>query len=414
VPGDAAQATVDVLDSTRVKLVGVRPAAEVAPLVGPRRFLHSGPPIALDELPGPTRGAVAGALVFEGEARDVREAEAILERGEVELVPCQDAGAGGAIAGIVSPRMPVVVVESDRGTVTFSPLNEGMGRALRFGANGDETLRRLAWLRDVFAPLLDRAIGTVDVELTELQAEGLRRGDECHNRTVATSTALLLRIAPALYRVARDLDAADRVLADAQANPHFFVPFSIAAAKAIADAAHGIPGSPIVTGSGGNGVRYGIRVSGLGDRWLTAPAPRAQPKLFPGFEPGDAQPTLGDSLVIETVGLGAFALAAAPAVCAYIGGTPAETSALVTEMRAVSAGTSSRFLIPFESFAGAPLGIDVSLVAETGIEPLTNTGLAHRRPGVGQVGAGLTRLPLAPFREAASLLARAGAESSRA
>ena len=232
-------------------VTGVRPAGEVISQVGPRRYLHSGPPLSHQELPGATRGAVVGALLWEGEARTPEEAEAMLAAGEVALTPAQEASAGGAVAGVISPGMPVVVAESSRGTRAFSPLNEGPGRALRFGNSDERVLRRLTWLRETLAPLLNAALAEEPICLTELQAEGLRRGDECHNRGVATSALLLLRLTAAVYRAAPSLAEAEAVLADARANPHFFVPFSIAAAKALVDAAHGVSGSPVVTASGG-------------------------------------------------------------------------------------------------------------------------------------------------------------------
>lgn len=400
----ASRTAAELLDRTTVRLIGIAPAREVTPQVTRRRFLHAGPPLHLSELPGPMRGAVLCGLLFEGEARDIQQATAILDRGEVELAPCQDAGGAGAVAGVVTPGMPVVVVEADGGGTSFSPLNEGTGRALRFGAHDQQTLARLAWLRDVLAPILDRAIRRTKVEITELQEEGLRRGDECHNRTVATSTTLLLRLVPALLRSASELDDLDAVLRFAHQNPHFFVPFSMAAAKALADRAHDIPDCPVVTGMGANGVRVAVRVSGTGDRWFTAPAPMARPRLFPGFRLADVQPVMGDSLIIEAVGLGACALSAAPAICSYIGGTPAETSEVVARMRQITATTSTRFLIPYEGFRGTPLGIDVMRVSSAKIAPVSNTGLAHRRPGIGQVGAGLAWLPLPPFEAAARAL----------
>jgi hypothetical protein len=402
---DPAEATTALLDGTTVEVVGILPAGEVCPAVGRRRYLHAGPPLEGDPLPGPMHGALLGALVFEDEARDLPEAAAIVAAGEVDLSPCHDAGAVGAMAGIVTPRMPVVVTRASSGTFAFSPVNEGLGTALRFGSNDEETLDRLAWIRDVMAPLLDRALrlgGPVD--LTELQAEGLRRGDECHNRNVASTTGLLMRLAPWVIRGAKESEEAAKVLERASSNPHFFLPFSMAAGKAIADSAHGIDGSPIVTAMSGNGHRLGVRVSGCGDRWFFGPAPLGTPKLFPGFTIEDAQPTMGDSFITETVGLGAFALSASPAISSFVGGDPRRSPEIVGEMRSICAGTSTRFLLPFEAFRGTPLGIDVHRVADTGTAPLTNNGLAHREPGKGQVGAGLTRLPLQPFTAASTML----------
>jgi hypothetical protein len=403
----AIEMTLEALDTTSVRLAGVRAAGEVIPDVGPRRFLHSGPPVELEEAPAPMRGAIMGGLVLEEEAESIADAATILESGEVELVPCHDAGAVGAMAGIVTPRMPLVVAESEDGLHrAFAPLNEGLGRALRFGSHDDATLARLRWMSTTAGPVLDAAIGeTGAIDLTELVAEGLRRGDECHNRNVATTANLVALLAPAAIRVASRADAAD-VLAHAAQNRHFGLSFSISVAKVLADAASHVPGSPIVTAVAGNGVRLGIRVSGTGDRWFTAPAPIGEARFFVGFDREDAQPLMGDSMITETAGFGCFAITAAPAIVSFVGGTVAEAGALVEAMRGICAGTSSRFRIPSSEFAGTPLGIDVHRVAESRTAPVVDNGISHREAGVGQVGAGLTRLPLEPFLEASEALRR--------
>jgi hypothetical protein len=252
--------------------------------------------------------------------------------------------------------------------------------------------------------VLDAAIGELGgIDLTELIAEGLRRGDECHNRNVATTANLVATLAPAAIRVA-SRDSAATVLAYAAQNRHFGLSFSISAAKALADAASHVPGSPIVTAIAGNGVRVGIRVSGTGNRWFTAPAPIGEARFFEGFDRADAQPLMGDSMITEAAGFGCFALTAAPAIVSFVGGTVAETAALVEEMRTICAGTSSRFTIPPAEFAGTPLGIDVHRVAESRTAPMVDNGISHRKAGIGQVGAGLTRLPLGPFLAASEQL----------
>jgi hypothetical protein len=410
---DSPQAVTDeavrLLDGVEVHLAGVRLARDVVPGVGPRRFLHSGPPITLDELPGPMRGAIAGALILEGEAAGAAEAEAIIAAGEVELSPCHDAGGVGAMAGIVSPSTAVAVVESPAGE-RFSPLNEGLGRVLRMGAYDDDVIAQLRWLRDVAAPALDAAIQASEpIELIGLVAEALRRGDECHNRNVALSALLITRLAPALARTGRDPEDVARTLEYARDNPHFALPFGIGAGKALTDAAHGVAGSPIVTAMAGNGRRIGIRVSGLGDRWFTAPAPLGRARFFKGFSAGDATPAMGDSMIAEVAGFGAFAITAAPAITSFIGGTVAEGRDLVDQMRTICAGTSSRLLIPPDDYRGTPLGIDVHRVADTGIAPQVDNGMAHRDAGVGQVGAGITRFPVEPFAEASAALRAMGA-----
>ncbi|WP_455359641.1 oxamate carbamoyltransferase subunit AllG family protein [Streptomyces sp. SYSU K21746] len=383
----------------------VRRAADVTDAVGPRSFLHAGPPLGQDDLVGPMRGAVLGALVLEGEAEDLRAAAKLLDSGEVSLAPCHSAGGVGAMAGIVSPSIPVVVVEGVDGRTAFAPLNEGLGEALRFGSTNERVMTRLRWMSDALAPVLDDALGILEgVDVVTMQAEGLRRGDECHNRNVASTAALLARLAPAVVRVAPDTATAVSVLEFLSGNPHTFLSFSMAAAKAIGDAAHAAGDTPgLVTAMCANGRRLGLRVSGVGG-WVTAPAPTGQPKLFAGYTVEDACPAMGDSFITETVGIGAFALTAAPAISSFIGGRPEEAAELVGAMRRICRGRSERFLVPSDGFTGTPVGIDVELVHRTGIAPVVNNGFAHREPGVGQVGAGITQLPIAPFLEARDAL----------
>ena len=400
----AAMTAVEALDSTRVTATGVRSAAEVTGAVGERQYLHAGPPLGAGGVVGPLRGALIGALMLEDEADSPEAAAGILDGGGLELASCHDNNGVGAMAGVVTPSMPVVVMETDQGSRAFSPLNEGLGRALRFGSYDPETLQRLRWMSAVAGPVLDAAIGAIGgLDMVDLWAEGLRRGDECHNRNVASSAAVLARLAPAIVTEADRRDAVD-VLSYVAANPHFFLAFSIAAAKAVSDVVHRTGDAGVVTAMSSNGTSLGIRVSGAGDRWFLTGSLIGEPKLFEGYEPADASPVLGDSFIAETVGLGAFALSASPAIVSFVGGDPLTASARVEELRGICRGASSRFLIPAEGFRGTPIGIDVHKVADTGIAPLANAGLAHREPGRGQVGACLLRLPLLPFTEAAAFL----------
>ncbi|MFE3022390.1 DUF1116 domain-containing protein [Streptomyces sp. NPDC059256] len=385
---------------------GVRRAGDVMNAVGPRRFLHAGPPLEQDELVGPMRGAVLGALVLEGEAPDLRGAEELLDSGAVSLAPCHSANAVGAMAGVISPSIPVVQVEGADARTAFAPLNEGLGEALRFGSTSDRVIARLRWMSDVLAPTLDAALTAAGgMDIIALQAEGLRRGDECHNRNVASTAALLAQLAPAVVRNTPDAQTAASVLEFLAGNPHTFLAFSMAAGKVVGDAAHAVQDTPgLVTAICANGRRLGLRVSGI-DGWITAPAPTGQPKVFSGFTIADACPAMGDSFMTETIGLGAFALTAAPAISSFVGGTHEEAVEVVHAMRQICRGSSNRFLIPSDNFAGTPVGIDVDLVCETGITPIVNNGFAHRQPGIGQVGAGLTRLPMEPFLTARDALA---------
>jgi hypothetical protein len=365
-------------------------------------LLHAGPPIEWSRASGPLRGAVIGALLFEGRAGDEAGAAALVELGEVRLEPCHHHGAVGPMAGVISPSMKVYVVEdATHGHRTFSNLNEGYGKVLRYGAFSQEVLTKLRWMNGFLAPVLARAIDLLDgIDLRALIAEALHMGDEGHNRNKAGSLLFLKLLAPAIARVnpAREIQAeALKFLGD---NPLSVLNPVMAACKAMADAAHGVEGSTIVSAMARNGTDFGIRVSGLGDRWFTAPAQVPDGLYFPGFSSADANPDIGDSTITETAGIGAFAMAAAPAIVTFIGGTPRDAVNATLEMYEITAAEHGQFTIPVLGFRGTPVGIDLRRVVELGITPRVNTGIAHRQAGVGQVGAGLVRPPMEIFEQA--------------
>jgi len=398
-----AKALAAYLDAQPV-LIAVRQARDAIPgLAEGRRLLHAGPPIAWADMCGPVQGAIAGAIVFEGWAASVEEAAAMAARGEIALDPCHHHGAVGPMAGVISPSMPVFVVENrSGGNRAFSNLNEGLGKVLRFGANGPEVLERLAFMRDSLAPALSAALdATGPIELKPLMAQALHMGDEIHNRNVAASGLLIRRLAPALAR----LPAGAEALAFIAANDHFFLNLSMAACKAMLDAAAGVPGSSMVTVMARNGVNFGIRLSGTGDRWFEAPANPVEGLFFPGYGVEDAAADLGDSAITETAGVGGFAMAASPAIVKFVGGSPADALAHSRAMQAITLTRHPAFTLPALDFAGSGAGIDARLVVDRNMLPVINTGIAHRRAGIGQIGAGITTAPLVAFIDALAALA---------
>jgi hypothetical protein len=404
---DANATVVARLLGARPMLIDVRPAAEVVPGLESRMILCAGPPIGWPEMCGPMRGAVIGAILFEGWACSPEAATALAARGEIRFAPCHHHGAVGPMAGILSPSMPVVVVENtSHGNRAFATLNEGLGRVLRFGAYDAEVLDRLRWLARALGPALSATIrvsGPADLKL--ITAQALQMGDECHNRNTAATCRLVRALAPALSR-AVDGPTAAAVFDFLLGNSHFFLNLSMAACKATLDPAHGVPGSTVVTAMARNGVEFGIRLSGTGDRWFTAPAPVIDGLYFPGYGPGDANPDLGDSAITETAGIGGFAMATAPAIVRFVGGTPADALAYTQEMYGITLARNPEFALPALGFAGTPTAIDARRVVESGVAPVINTGIAHREPGVGQIGAGIARAPLACFRAALGELGR--------
>jgi hypothetical protein len=394
------------LQAARPVVVGIETAGEAIPALGPGVLLHAGPPIEWDRMCGPMRGAVIGALLYEGDATSSEDAERMAAGGDVELRPCHDHGAVGPMAGVVSRSMPMWVIENgEAGNRAYATLNEGLGRVLRYGAYDDEVLTRLRWMREALAPALARALERTEpgIDLRALIAQALQMGDEAHNRNRAATSLLLRALAPALASDGGE-DAVE-ALRFIDGNDHFFLNLAMAAAKATADAASGVAGSSVVTAMARNGVEFGIRLSGTGARWFTGPAGEIDGLFFTGYGPEDANPDIGDSSITETVGLGGFSMAAAPAIVRFVGGSAELALETSRRMYEITWSESEAFQLPALGFRGAPLGIDARAVVQTGIAPTINTGIAHREPGVGQVGAGLVAPPMAAFSSAVEALA---------
>jgi len=363
---------------------------------------HAGPPIGWERMSGPMRGAVAGALIFEGRAETYAEAEALVEKGEVEFAPCHHYQSAGPMAGLISPSMSVYIVEDQtHGHLAFSGLNEGYGKVLRYGAYSEEVIGRLRWMDDVMAPVLDAAIKEVGgIDIRALIAEALHMGDEGHNRNKSGSLLYLKALAPGIAKVCKDTQVASDILKFLGDNALSVLNPVMAACKAMCDAAHNIEGSTVVSAMARNGTDFGIRVSGLGDRWFTALAPPVNGLYFPGFSADDANPDLGDSTITETAGIGGFAMAAAPAIVTFVGGTAPLAMETTLEMYEITVAHHKIFTIPALDFQGTPTGIDIARVVEKGITPRVNTGVAHKDAGVGQIGAGLVRPPISMFEQA--------------
>ncbi len=384
-------------------LKGLATARDVIPGMKDNLLLHAGPPIEWARMSGPLRGAIIGALLYEGLAKNEAQATAMAEKGEVEFAPCHEHNTVGPMAGVTSASMKVYVVENvTHGNKAFSNLNEGYGKVLRYGAYSDEVLKKLRWMNEVMGPVLGDAISASGdgLDVRTLLAEALHMGDEGHNRNKAGSLLYLKWLAPLAAKVAKDNAVEHDVLKFIGDNALSVLNPVMAACKAMVDAAHNVEGSTVVSTMARNGTDFGIRVSGLGDHWFTAPCETPQGLWFPGFTAADANPDIGDSTITETAGIGGFAMATAPAIVTFVGSTPKDATNATLEMYEITVAEHKHFTIPALEFRGTPTGVDIRKVVEKGITPRINTGIAHKQAGVGQVGAGLVRPPMAIFEEA--------------
>jgi len=391
-------------------LVDVAVARDVVPAMaaGRRLILHAGPPIAWSSMCGPMRGGILGAMLLEGWSTTIGEATGRIDAGDIALEPCHHHGVVGPMAGIVSPSMPVWVVENTTaGNRAYSNFNEGLGKVLRFGANDADVIARLRLIASEVAPTLCAALARAGrIELKPLMAQALAMGDEIHNRNAAATSLLFKRLAPAVVATDVPRERAARALDFIAGNDHFFLNLSMAACKAMLDAAAGVPGSSLVTAMARNGVNFGIRLAGTGERWFEAPANPVDGLYFPGYSRADAAADLGDSSITETAGVGGFAMAAAPAIVRFVGGNAADALHHSLRMRAITLGVNPAFTLPALDFAGVGAGIDARKVVDRGILPVINSGIAHREAGVGQIGAGVTTAPMACFAAAVQALAQ--------
>ncbi len=389
-------------------LIDVIPAHQAIPNLEPGTILHAGPPIDWTRMCGPMRGAIQGIAVFEGWASDLADADKKAGAGDFTFAPNHPFDAVGPMTGMTTVSQPLLVVENRTfGNRAYCAINEGLGKVMRFGGNDEEVLNRLRWLRDGFGPALGKALRhTGGLPLKNIIARGLTMGDEMHQRNVACSGLTLRALAPALAETSDNNTELAKALAFIAGNDQFFLNIAMAMGKSITDPARGIEGSSIVTAMCRNGTDFGVLVSGTSDQWFTAPVEMPDGLYFPGYTEADANPDMGDSAIVETIGLGGFAMGAAPAVAGFVGaGAASEAGNFTRAMGEITQGENPEWTIPGMDYLGVPTGIDIRRVVETGLAPTINTGIAHREPGIGQVGAGVVKAPMGCFTAALTALA---------
>src|SRR5918912_998605 len=396
------------MQEARPLVVGVAPAGDVLPGMEPRTFLHAGPPIEWADMSGPLRGAIIGAALLEGLAVNPDDAVRRAQAGELEFALGHERGALGPMVGVISPSMPVWLVENEtRGNRAYCNFSEGYCRVLRFGAFGPEVIEQLRWMAAVAAPVIASALERLPapLDLRAISADAVQMGDEVHNRNRAATAEVLRALAPAFLEVDAPSDDVSTVVRYIAANHYFYLNLSMASGKATADAASGVEHSTIVTTIARNGTEVGVRVSGTGERWFTDPSGEIRALFRPGYRREDANRDVGDSTITETIGLGGFVMAGAPAIGHFAGITAEDALRAPLSMYENTRAEGTNYRIPALGFRGSPVGIDCRKVVSTGIVPVANTGIAHSEPGVGVIGGGIVRLPPRPFAAALEALA---------
>ena len=380
-------------------LVGMGKALDVIPGMKKNLLLHAGPPVTWIKMCGPMKGAVIGALIYEGIASTTEEAEKIAASGKIEFSPCHEHSTVGPMAGIVSPSMPVFILENEAyGNKAYGTMNEGLGKVLRYGAFSSDVVERLKWMEKVLYPALKTAIEkSGKIDLKNIIAQALHMGDEVHNRNRAATSLFYRILAPSIVKFVDDKNTVIDVLAFINSNDHFFLNLSMAVSKVSLDPARNINYSSIVVVMARNGTEFGVQLAGTGDEWFTGPSPVPDALYFQGFSKEDANPDIGDSSITETNGLGGFAIAASPAIVQFVGGNTKDAVNYTMKMYEITAAENNIYKIPYLNFRGTPTGIDVIKVVEKSVLPFIDTGVAHKNAGIGQIGAGVLSAPSEPF-----------------
>ena len=398
----ANEKAVSIILKAKPVLTGISTAGQAVPGMKKNRVLHSGPPVEWADMCGPMRGAVIGGLIYEGLAGTEEEAEALAGSGDIEFAPCHHHQCVGPMAGVVTWKMPVWVVENKPfGNTAFCTLNEGLGKVLRYGAFSDEVISRLKWMEQELALILNQALASYgELDMKSLITQALQMGDEGHNRNRAGTSLVIRELAPHLVSLDEDRARIRKVLEFLNSNDHFFLNLTMPASKCTMAPAADIEGSSVIVTMARNGTEFGIQVSGLGDRWFTGPSGIIDGLYLPGFTAADAARDIGDSVITETAGIGGFAMAGAPAIVKFVGGSARDALNFTRQMYEITLAENDTYQIPALDFKGTPTAIDLVKVIETNILPVINTGIAHKDPGVGMVGAGLVKPPETCFQDA--------------
>ena len=399
----ANQEAFERINAAEPELVDVVYAKDVLPGMDKRTIGHAGPPLEWKDMCGPLKGAILGAAVYEGMAETLEEAEKMVLAGEIKFVSNHSMGCVGPMTGMITYSMPLWKVGNAKYcNVAYSIFNEGLGKVMRFGANGPEVLERLKWMETVLAPAMKAALAeTGPISLKVMITKALAMGDEMHQRNIAASALFVREVAPALAKVVENRADLERVMSFISGNDQFFLNLAMAAGKSTMDPVKNIEHCSVVTAMSRNGTNFGIKVSALGDQWFEAPVLTPKGLYFPGYSEKDANPDIGDSAICETFGIGGFAMGSSPAVVRFVGASSVQEAINYSrDMQEITVGLNQTYIMPTMDFIGTATGIDIRKVVETGILPVINTGMAHKQPGVGQVGAGIVNAPMDCFVKA--------------
>ena len=404
----ANRKVLETLVSAQPVWIGCQTALDVIPGMTRHTILHAGPPIAWDRMCNPMRQGILGAILYEGLAGTLTGAEELAASGRLTIAPCHQYGAVGGMTGITSASMPVHIVRNETfGNLAYCVPHEGASPSgFGWGTCDEGSIRHARWMQEELGPVLDAGLKAAGgINMRQIIGRAIQMGDEDHGRCGAATSLITRELAPHLARLDLPKEILGRVFDFLLSADIFALHVIMAAARSMVEPAKNVPYSTVVTTMARNGVEFAIKVSALGDRWFTGPAQQIKTVYFsPEWTDADAIPDIGDSSIVETVGLGGLIHAAAPVEEAAFGGTYADAVRKTEEAYAFCVGEHEAWTIPTLDFRGVPLGIDIRKVLKTGVMPILDTATAHRDGG--KIGIGEARAPREAFESALRAFAR--------
>ena len=384
--------------------VDIRPAGECVEGLEDHMILHSGPPIDYEDMVMLHKRGMVSAMLFEGWAKDEKEAVEIIRSGEIKIDSALNHNTVGAGTGIITKSVAMNVIEDRRNHTTAATFPaEGpvfQGGFCGWGLYNDGIAENLRYMREVlFPPMREMLAKNGGIAIKPILAEGMQMGDENHTRQTAADLLFDKQVLPQLFELDLPKEQIMRTVRYIVETPRFFHCYGQGASRAAAIAADGIEYSTMVTAMAGNGVEFGIKIAALPGQWFTAPAPMMKGRYTSTkFTEKDQLPWIGDSCVVECAGMGGIAAAASPIVCNLRGMSLQESIAQSREMENICITRNPNYVIPNLDFDCLPAGVDIRLVLKTGICPAVHGGMFNYEGGL--IGAGMARVPMGCFEKA--------------
>ncbi len=359
-------------------------------------LLHAGPPFAsVGSVTQPILNSACIAAVFEGLAADFDEAETKIFAGDILLKPAQDFGVVTPLAAVVSSTMPLHhITDLNRPQIqAYAPINGGSRPAMRLGIRSKDVLDHIRWLNGPFASWIASGLQQ-PIELIPLAVAALKQGDDCHGYTPEGGRLMMSELEKNISDGIGDTDTRKFI----ESSPSLFLNLWMAASKCMMMSASGVLESSFITAIAGNGLETGIQIAALPGRWFQTSAQPPSGRFDVDLPESRALPAIGDSAVVEGLGLGAMAIHLSPVQQNNLGEfLPADYSSVKENLLTG--------IHPGFSDLDCQLGLTARAADQLNRGPVIGLGILDKNGEKGRLGGGIYRMPVDVFKQAVQVLA---------